>query len=81
MSPGDPEQGGTDMKLIGEYPTGKVYESNDATVKMGIFKDDVQSKRDYYHVMIAWKGVKNGKTVASRCTWQKAMAIAESYDQ
>ena len=52
------------MKLIGEYPTGKVYESNDATVKMGIFMDDVQSKRDYYHVMIAWKGVKNGKTVA-----------------
>ncbi len=59
----------------------KIIEMENGT-RIGIFEDSTLGERrgkQYYNVVVDKPEWKYGKTVATRCTMQKAMAIAESY--
>lgn len=68
------------MKKISENNHGQVFEREDG-VKVGIFKDVCMGHTQYFNVCIDKPEWKYGKTVATRCTYQKALAIGELYEQ
>ena len=63
------------MKKVFEDSTTEIYETESGII-IGIIKD--HSMKNYYNVTVKNPNEK-GKTVATRCTYQKAMIIAKQY--
>lgn len=62
------------MKKVYEDSTTEIFETD--THIFGIIKDN--SMKNYYSVSAREKG-KKGKTIATRCTYEKAMNIIKNY--
>ena len=65
------------MEKIYESSTSETYKTNSGVI-IGIDKDN--SLKNYYTVFVKEPN-KKGKTVATRCTYEKAMRIANGYNQ
>lgn len=62
------------MKQILKDDYSEVY-VNDAGSRIVLTRDN--SIRNYWSVWIKTKAMKRGKTIATRCTYEKAMQIAK----
>lgn len=65
------------IEKIYETSTSETYKTNNGTI-IGIDKDN--SIKKYYTVFVKEPN-KKGKTVATRCTYEKAMQIVNAYNQ
>jgi ABC-type tungstate transport system permease subunit len=64
------------MEKIHESSTSETYKATNGTI-IGIDKDN--SMKNYYSVFVKEPN-KEGKTVATRCRYEKAMQIANEYE-
>lgn len=63
------------MKRVYKDSTTEIFETENATV-FGIIKDN--SKNNYFNVTARRNGEK-GKTIATRCTYDKALEIINNF--
>ena len=65
------------MKLTFKNSLHEIWDNDDSSIRVAINEDCTMGGKKYYSVVVKHRGQK-GITLATRCTYQKALELVES---